>query len=232
MKPTISNGLVVTIVFLTGTLQAQQREPVTISVGISLANQYLWRGFVSNDAPSAQPGMTVEFTNFSISSWSNLSQTGPNGQLWTEHDLMLDYTQQVGSFSLSIGYINYIFPDIEPGEGRQTNEVYFGLAHDNLLSPSVTVYRDFDEGEGWYYYLSLGHAFKLPKGLSLNPSVGGGLNQHLFIEQTTVSNCDLGVSIDIPLGGITLSPFFTRMIGNRSIFGSHNMYGVTMSLNN
>ena len=90
MKPTISNGLVVTIVFLTGTLQAQQREPVTISVGISLANQYLWRGFVSNDAPSAQPGMTVEFTNFSISSWSNLSQTGPNGQLWTEHDLMLD----------------------------------------------------------------------------------------------------------------------------------------------
>lgn len=232
MEPTTLKGLVVTILFLTGTLQAQEQGPVAVSVTVDLTNQYLWRGFVLNDAPSSQPGVTVEFTNFSISSWSNFSQTGPNGQQWTEHDLMLDYTQPVGSFSLSIGYINYLFPNIESGEGRRTNEVYFGLAHDNFLSPSVTVYRDFDDGEGWYYYLSLGHAFKLPKGLALNPSVGVGVNHHLFIEQTVMSNLDLGLSIDIPLGGVALSPFFTRMIGNRSIFGSHNIYGVTMLLSN
>lgn len=66
MKPAISKGLLVTILFLTGALQAQEQEPVTVSVTVDLTNQYLWRGFVLNDAPSSQPGVTVEFTNFDI----------------------------------------------------------------------------------------------------------------------------------------------------------------------
>jgi hypothetical protein len=29
---------------------------------------------------------------------------------------------------------------------------------------------------------------------------------------------------------VTFSPFFTQMIGNESVFGKHNMFGVNMSV--
>lgn len=215
-----------------GQLKAQAESPVSVSVDIGFVNQYLWRGFVLNDTPSMQPGITVGYKNFSISSWSNLSHTGPNGEAWTEHDFTLDYTKEFGKLSASVGYINYVFPNIAPGDGRHTNEVYFGAAYDTILSPSITVYRDIDDGKGWYYYASIGHSVGLVKGMSLNPSLGFGLNQHLFQTQTSISNFDVGVSLDVPTGKVTFSPFFTRSIGHSTLFGSHNMYGVTLSVSN
>jgi len=210
-------------------LQAQDESPVSVSIDVGFANQYLWRGFVLNDSPSMQPGISVGFKDFTISSWSNVSHTGPNNQSWTEHDLTLDYTKSFGKNSLSVGYINYAFPDLED-DSKYTSEFYFGYAYDTILSPSIKVYRDVDDGDGWYYYGSIGHSVPLPKGLSLNPSLGVGLNQGQWIDPTVISNVDLGVSLDIPVGKVTFSPFFTRMIGNKGIFGSHNMYGVMMSI--
>jgi len=221
---------VVMAVLGSGGLQAQE-SPVSVSLDVGFVNQYLWRGFVLNDTPSMQPGLSVGFKDFTVSSWSNLSHTGPYGQAWTEHDFAIDYTKGFGNNSVSVGYINYAFPDLEDGD-RYTSEFYFGYAYDTILSPSFTLYRDVDDGDGWYYYLSLGHSVALPKGMALNPSVGLGVNQHQWITQTAVSNLDLGVSLDIPMGHVTFSPFFTRMIGNTSLFGSHNMYGVAMSISN
>jgi uncharacterized protein (TIGR02001 family) len=212
-------------------LQAQDESPVSVSIDVGFVNQYLWRGFVLNPTPSVQPGISVGYKDFTISSWSNVSHTGPNGQNWTEHDLTLDYTKGFGKNSVSVGYINYAFPDLED-EAQFTHELYFGYAYDTILSPSITVYRDVDDGDGWYYYASIGHSVPLPKGLSLNPSLGLGVNQHQWISQTAVSNFDVGASLDIPVGHVTFSPFFTRMIGNTTLFGSHNMWGMSMSIAN
>jgi hypothetical protein len=213
-----------------GSLQAQDESPVSFEFTTAFVNQYIWRGFVLNDTPSMQPGFSVGYKDFTVSTWSNISHTGPNGQTWTEHDFTVDYTKAFGKHSVSGGYINYAFPDIESGNGRYTNELYVGYAYDTFLSPSITMYGDFDEGDGLYYLFSMGHSIALPKGLSLNPSVGLGLNQGQWIDQTVVSDLSLGMSLDIPLGPVTLSPFYTHVIGHKTLFGNHPLYGVNMSI--
>jgi hypothetical protein len=213
-----------------GGLLAQEESPYRISFNVAFVNQYLWRGFVANDTPSVQPELRLGYKGFSVSSWSSFSHTAPYNQNWTEHTLNLAYTRRLGNLTASLGWQNEVNPNLESDLGRYTNEVYFGLAHDSILRPSVTVYRDVHRGNGGYYYLSLGHSFRAGRGVSINPLVGVGVNEHLYIDQTTVSNFDIGVSVKIPLGHAVLSPFFQQMIGHRSLFGRHNVFGVMLSI--
>jgi len=223
-------AVVMTAAMGAGGLQAQDESPVSVEFTTSFANQYIWRGFVLNDTPSMQPGLAVGYKGFTVSSWNNIAHTGPNGQSWTEHDLTVDYTKAIGKHSLSGGWINYAFPDIEPGNGRYSNELYFGYGYDTVLSPSFKVYGDFDEGNGLYYFFSIGHSIPLPKGMSFNPTAGIGINQHEWIDQTVISDFDIGASLDIPLGHVTLSPFYTHVIGHKTLFGNHPLYGVNLSI--
>ena len=112
---------------------------------------------------------------------------------------------------------------------RYTQEVFLGLSHRSWLNPSVRVYRDFDQRDGSYYYFSMGHPFAAQRNVIVRPTVGLGVNQHLIIANTAVSNLDLGLAVDFRVSRhLTLSPFFMRMIGHRAFFGSHNLYGVRL----
>ena len=112
---------------------------------------------------------------------------------------------------------------------RYTQEVFVGLSHRSWLNPSFRVYRDFDQRNGTYYYLSMGHPFSVHRNVIVRPTVGLGVNQHLIIANTAVSNLDLGVAVDFQLSRrLILSPFFMRMIGHRTLFGSHNLFGVRL----
>ncbi len=227
--------LLVLCVVLTATLlaapaAAQDTESDwSFSLDTTFVSQYLWRGFVPNDTPSLQPNISVGYKGFSVSSWSNISHTGPNGQNWTEHDVTVDYTHSFNKLGVSVGYINYAFPDLS-GSDKYTHEFYVGASYDTFLSPSITFYRDVDDGDGNYLYLSGGHSFELGKGVVFNLGAGVGLNNGQWIDQTTVSNFDTTASVDIPWGKVVFSPFFTQMVGNKGIFGNHNMFGVNMSV--
>ena len=210
---------------------AQAESPWSFSFDTTFTSQYLWRGFVLNDTPSLQPNISVGYKGFSVSSWSNFAHTGPYGQNWTEHDLTVDYSHSFNKLGLSAGYIWYTFPDYKANEGRYTHEFYVGASYDTLLSPSFTYYRDVDQGDGNYFYGSIGHSVDMGKGVALNLGTGVGINNKQWIDRTVVSNWDINVSVDIPIGGkVTLSPFFTEMVGAKPEFGNHNMFGVAMSL--
>ena len=112
---------------------------------------------------------------------------------------------------------------------RYTQEVFVGLSHRSWLNPSFRVYRDFDQRDGTYYYLSMGHPFAIRRNVIVRPTLGLGVNQHLIIANTAVSNLDLGVAVDFHVSRhLILSPFFMRMIGHRTLFGSHNLFGVRL----
>ena len=112
---------------------------------------------------------------------------------------------------------------------RYTQEVFVGLSHRSWLNPSFRVYRDFDQRDGTYYYLSMGHPFAIRRNVIVRPTLGLGVNQHLIIANTAVSNLDLGVAVDFQVSRhLILSPFFMRMIGHRTLFGSHNLFGVRL----
>jgi hypothetical protein len=55
------------------------------------------------------------------------------------------------------------------------------------------------------------------KGVALNLAASVGVSQKQWIDITTVSDVVLGVSVDIPLGMVTFSPFYNYITGNKSL---------------
>ncbi len=209
---------------------AQEETRWNFSANATFVNQYLWRGFVANDSPSFQPSASFGYKGFTVTSWSNFSYRTPRGQKWTEHDLTVDYTHVIGKASVSFGYIFYAFPDIPQGAGNHSHEVYAAISYPGFFQPSFTYYRDFDQGDGNYFYFSSGRSWMLRRGVVLNGGLGLGVNNGQWIENTTVSNFDINVSLDIPVGRIVFSPFFSESIGHATLFGSHNIFGVKMTV--
>ena len=88
------------------------------------------------------------------------------------------------------------------------------IAHRPVLVPVNSLPASLEP----YYNFGIGHGFDLPKGMALGLSASVGLNQHQWIEITTVTDVVLGVSWDIPMGDmVTLSPFYNYITGNKSL---------------
>ncbi len=91
---------------------------------------------------------------FTVSWWGNFSEN--TGEM-NEVDLTLDYSMDVNDMiSLSVGNILY---DVDGA--ADTNELYAGVSLNTLLSPSLTVYYDYDEFDGNIYTVaSIGHTIR------------------------------------------------------------------------
>jgi hypothetical protein len=174
--------------------------PMTVSSGgeIGVYSKYLWRGFVLADAVSMQPTYWVKFADtLTVSSWMNVAREQLEGPL-TEHDLTVDYTKAINSkFSVSAGWINYVFPGLD--SGSVTNEVYGGLSHASYLNPAVKVFVDFHEGKGTYFNFSASHTYALgSQGFAATPSFGLGYNHRQWIDDSTWSDANFGVKLTVP----------------------------------
>jgi hypothetical protein len=174
--------------------------PMTVSSGgeIGVYSKYLWRGFVLADAVSMQPTYWVKFADtLTVSSWMNVAREQLEGPL-TEHDLTVDYTKAISpKFSVSAGWINYVFPGLD--SGSVTNEIYGGLSHASYFNPAVKVFVDFHEGEGTYVNFSASHTYALgSQGFAATPSFGLGYNHRQWIDDSTWSDANFGVKLTVP----------------------------------
>jgi uncharacterized protein (TIGR02001 family) len=219
----IALTLVTMVALGAGSLQAQDQNQKNWSISIddNFTSKYIWRGQNLSNTPSMQPGVTFSYKGLSLSSWSNFAHTAFGdsdvlGNHWTEHDFTADYGFSPSEkVSLNVGYINYAFPNFT--EGRYTNEIYGSVGFDTILQPTLAVYGDMHNGDGMYYNFGIGHTVEMGKGTGLNLSASVGLNQKQWIDITTVSDVVLGVSVDIPLGMVTFSPFYNYITGNKSL---------------
>lgn len=206
---------------------------LTVYHETAAVSSYLWRGMVLNDSLSLQPGLVIGWRGLSISSWQNFSRRVPKGQMWTGSDMNFEYARPVGKFTVSAGYWRYHYPDMTRAEGETSHEFYSGIAHESWLKPSLKFSTDVALGGGHYWFGSVQHGFELSPRLTLNALLGVGLNQHYYQPQTTISDVDGTVSLDIRLTRyLVISPGFVQMVGHRSLFGRHHAFSLKVSLAN
>ena len=62
-----------------------------------------------------------------------------------------------------MGYIYYAVEDAD-----DTQEFYFSVGGDVILAPTLTVYRDVGNLQGWYFDLGISHSFELPYEITLD----------------------------------------------------------------
>ncbi|MDY6954645.1 MAG: TorF family putative porin, partial [Thermodesulfobacteriota bacterium] len=163
---TVVTALILAVSFI---LPASAEE-ATPSADLSVAalSAYIWRGTeLSKESIVLQPSMTVGYKGFSANVWGNLD-TDPHENLgvdmntWNETDFTLAYGKDFGSVSAELGYIYYALEGAD-----DTQELYLSLGLDTLLSPTLTIYRDFAQYPGWYLLLGISHTVELKENLAL-----------------------------------------------------------------
>lgn len=156
------------LIFSSMNLWAEDEAKPSASADIAVLSQYIWRGFaLSRDSIVIQPSATVSYKDVSFNLWGNLDTdlyTDPDGEAqFDETDMTFSYDKSFGMVSLGAGYIYYGLDGVPDSQ-----EIYLSLGLDTLLSPSLTVYREIANYEGWYISLGISHSFELPKEITLD----------------------------------------------------------------
>ncbi len=129
---------------------AEEPAPsVTGGVNVDLFSHYVWRGFALTDGFAFQPSVFVSTKGLTVTSWSSWSSTdagcfdADDCPAIREHDLTIDYSKPVGNATISVGYINYLFPPYRTEAAKAvdavgvTNEIYAGATFTAPGNPFV-----------------------------------------------------------------------------------------------
>jgi hypothetical protein len=171
LKKNIAAFLVATFAYVACSVMpayANEEKP-SADFSLSALSAYIWRGQeLSRDSIVVQPSMTVSYRGLSANLWGNLD-TDPyaaqDDTKWTETDFTLSYGKGFGMLSVEGGYIYYGLDDCDDSQ-----ELFLTLSLDTLLSPGLTVYREFDNYEHWYFLLGISHSFEITEAVSLELS--------------------------------------------------------------
>ncbi len=203
--------------------------PVSIGLTADFFTDYVWRGQRLNEDAVFQPGATATYKGFTGGVWGNMDLTDIHDERYnlTELDYSLGYAGNfpgTDKLSYSAGFIYYDFPTVD----LKTMEVYAGLTWNVLLSPSVTVYYDFDKDEatdpgaddlteGFYAALGVAHTVKgvvpvgsTPADVKLSASLGWADSEYnktyWGVDDAKFNDFSLGVAVPLDVWGVTVTP--------------------------
>ena len=152
------------------------------------------RGFKLSEDFVIQPSVGITYGSFGANLWANYD-TDTNEH--TETDLTLNYTFSSDKFSFDTGYIYYALDGVD-----DTQEIYLSVGYDTLLSPSITVYLDFDEGDGAFIVASIGHSLEVSEGIELSLGASASYNadsEYSIGDYSDFHNGELSASVSIPI---------------------------------
>ena len=151
---------------------AEEEKP-TADLSVSALSKYVWRGFeLSKDSLVLQPSMTVGYKGFSFNLWGNLDTDehvyfgradDENSSSWNETDMTIAYNGSCSYADYGIGLIYYAVDNYQ-----DTQEIYLSVGLKTLLTPTLTMYRDYDALPGVYLSLGISHSFAVTADLSLD----------------------------------------------------------------
>ncbi len=212
----ISLALVLTLLVSVCSLYAEEIKASGYASADVMSN-YVWRGQKLSNSVVVQPSVGITYGGFGANLWANFDTDrnetntfgGGHGE-GTETDFTLNYSFSVNKFNLSAGYIYYALEGI-----NDTQELYFSAGYDTILKPTLTVYYDFDEGNGAFIVASVGHSFEVAKGINWNLGVSASYNINNKVmgfdkdgdDFSNFHNAEISSSVSTPIWkAITVTP--------------------------
>jgi len=225
---------------------------ISYGIYVTYNTKCIWRGMNWVDDPVFQPDFWVSYRGLTFNVWANMQTTdygealgyGDSRGEFTEIDYTLYYTRQLGRLTGSVGLARYTYPHTGYGS---TSEVYAVLAGHVLFQPSLSVFYDFDQADGFYTSLGLGHSFplgRLGEGVSARlcastsvAMASSNYNELYFgVDETTLTDFMVSVSMPVAMGErVTVSPSagYSALIDGRlreSVHKEDNFWsGITIS---
>jgi uncharacterized protein (TIGR02001 family) len=182
------------------------------SYQLTLTSRYIWRGFDMNppNKLAFQPSITHDFgdSGFSLNLWGSFSFENKQAN---EADATLSYRFKTPEkYSLSVGFTHYgwYFAKNFSFKKNTTQEAYISVGLPKMyLNPTLTFYYDFNNGDGYYALLGVGHSVKVSGEINANVSASLGYNGKQWIDKSGFSDLNLGVTVPLKIDKITVSPF-------------------------
>ena len=115
--------------------------PLEVSADMSVYSKYIWRGFMLDEDPVAQPGVYIGAYGFTASIWGSFDIDSDDALNSDEVDYAIDYTHDFEDFSVSLGHTYYDFPAAD----LASKEFYLGGGLNTVLSPTLTWFYDYGD---------------------------------------------------------------------------------------
>lgn len=150
-------------------LSVPQAMAADVTAAADINSAYVWRGLTFNDGIVIQPSIDVAAGGFGFNVWGNLDADDYNDTLdsgeFSEVDLTVSYSFDMGPVGASVGFIEYLFP----AGGASTSEIFANTSMDIVagLSAGLELYYDIDQVDDFYATASIGYALDLNEQLGL-----------------------------------------------------------------
>jgi hypothetical protein len=146
------------------------------SIDMSIYSSYYARGMLIDDTPVIQPYVTVckeaAGGTFMFNVYGNMEPekyTG-NENTFNEMDIFFGYSRKIDKLTLNGGLAEYTFSNPEYPD-TDSHEVYMGASYEMPswcpVTPSMTVYYDFKEADGFLVNATLSHLFTISEKTTL-----------------------------------------------------------------
>lgn len=198
--------MILTCTFSIGALYAEETETSGYASVDAMSN-YVWRGQKLSNSWVVQPSVGITYGNFDANIWANydsdsiIDEGDGHGEV-TETDITANYNFSFDKLTIGVGYIYYVL-----NSANDTQEIFVSAAYDVFLNPSLTIYYDYDEGQGALIIASIGHSFDLSKDIPLELGASTSFNIENKVmgtdsegdEFSNFYNGELTSSVSIPL---------------------------------
>lgn len=208
MKRAMASGLALVFTFLAAIGSAYAQEIKTSGyASADVMSNYVWRGQKLSNSWVIQPSAGITYGVFGVNIWANydsdsqIDEGNGHGE-FNETDITLSYTRSMDKWTFGTGYIYYAL-----NGANDTQELYLSAEYDTLLSPSLTLYYDFDEGNGAFLVAAIGHSFEIAKDINWNLGASASYNINNKVmgfdkdgdDFSNFYNAELSTSVDIPV---------------------------------
>jgi uncharacterized protein (TIGR02001 family) len=175
MKRTMLLGIV-GLFLLFGSIAPAFAADVTATMDMESA--YVWRGLTLNDGAVLQPSMDVASGGFDFNVWGNFdiakNDFTRERNRFSEVDLTMSYAYTLDPVTITVGGIEYLFPNTD-AEG--TREVFLGISGSPLegVSVGVTGYYDCQLFHDYYVSANLGYDYTFSNKLDIGAGASCGV---------------------------------------------------------
>ncbi|OIP82316.1 MAG: hypothetical protein AUK44_08005 [Porphyromonadaceae bacterium CG2_30_38_12] len=99
----MKTNILLLVAFFVGSIQAEDKSELSLSLGADLTTSYLWRGLPQGTLPALQPWGELSYKGFTLGTWGSYELAGG----FKEIDMYAKYTLK----AFTLQFIDLYFPD-------------------------------------------------------------------------------------------------------------------------